>query len=148
MFARTIGGTAIAAVAAVAAGACATAPHTIRTGDLVRVTTDRDTVVGRMVAVRSDTLFQERATGGGDATPLVSIRSVEVDRASEKPWARPLDCLVAGTGLALTAHEVAEYGMEKEMVPQVLVFGWSGWNCVDSRPHWRPARIGGLDEDG
>lgn len=138
---------ALVVMAVFAAGGCATTPHPVRTGDLVRVTTERDTVVGRMIVVRADTLFLERAERGFGALSVASIRSVQVDRASEKPWARPVHCLIAGTGLALTAYELAEYGADAEMIPIALVYVYGGWNCVDTRPHWRPAKIEGLEDD-
>lgn len=127
------------------ASACASGPRPARPGNPLRVTTlAGDTVTGEMVVVRADTLVLAREGIGVKALPLGEIRTLEVDRSRVRSWARPVNCFVGGVGIAATAYEVSEYGWSSSLIPGMTGFGFSLWECLDTRPEWRPARI---DED-
>lgn len=138
---RTVGALAAGGILLVAS-ACASGPRPARPGNPLRVTTVAgDTITGEMVVVRADTLILAREGIGVEALPLGTIRTVEVDRSRVRAWSRPVYCFVGGVGVAATAYEIAEYGWNLDLVPSVLMFGLSGWDCIDTRPDWKPGRF-------
>lgn len=124
------------------AASCATGPRLVRPGNQVRVTTTAgDTMVGKMVVAMEDTLVLAREGIGVVVLPPDTIRTLEVDRSTSRRWTRLLACFFAGTSFATTTQKIAEYGWSSDLALDVLAFGSLGWQCVDTRPKWRPGKV-------
>ena len=122
--------------------ACALGPRTVEPGHRVRVErVEGDTVVGSVLEANADSLIVSRSAAEVVGMSTGSVRSVEVDLRSARPWHRPVQCAFAGLFAIGTGMGASDEGLS----PRVVVLGILGalhaWECVDGRSEWRRARV-------
>jgi hypothetical protein len=120
--------------------ACASGPATVRAGHLVRIQrVEADTLIGTVLEAQSDTLFLRSSSGDSLQVPRASISVIEVDRASFRPWLRPLACATAGVGILALGLSLDD--LEWRMILPAISFAHLSWICLDDGPNWRSGKI-------
>lgn len=123
--------------------ACATTPPVIRPGNVLRVTTTQgDTLYGGLIAVRPETLVLRGVEQDSTRVSRSAIEQVDVDRTRRHWWSGTVaTCAVAASGIAMTSWDAWANGWSWRLAPTSFLYAMLGWDCLDTRPRWIPARI-------